>query len=277
MTSPLEDFLAGAPISGAVLVNCHAHIHTNWGLPRDDASPEGMLRTNDATGIAVSCISSSHAIGPDIPGGNDQVLDALRRYPRRFVGALAVNPNYPGEIESELERGFAAAGVGMVKLHPEWHAHAIDGPGYEPAWSFLARRRIPALIHTWGEGRGLDHPLLVERVAARYPTIPLILAHAGGTVGGLEVSAAIARRTPNIYLDTGTSVSLHNGIEYLVEHAGADRVLFGTDGAYLADPPQVAKVAAARIPDAAKEQIFGRNMIGLLRGTGLPLPALEGR
>lgn len=275
MPRPLDDFLEGAPIAGAVLVNCHAHIHTNWGLPRDDASPAGMLRTNDATGIAVSCISSSHAIGPDVAGGNDQVIEAVRLYPRRFVGALAVNPNYPAEIEAELERGFAVAGVGMVKLHPEWHAHAIDGAGYEPIWSFLARRRIPALIHTWGEGRGLDHPLLVERVALQYPTVPLILAHAGGTAGGLQISAEIAQRTPNIYLDTGTSVSLRNGIEYLVEHAGANRVLFGTDGAYLADPPQVAKVAAARIPDAAKERIFGQNMRNLLQATGLSLPAFE--
>ncbi len=276
MIGPLDSLLAGRPLGG-LLVNCHAHIHTNWGLPRDDASPEAMLRTNDATGTDVSCISSSHAIASDVPGGNDQVIDAVRRRPSRFVGAAAVNPNYPREIEAELARAFAEPGVGMVKLHPEGHAQAIDGPGFEPVWGVLARRRIPALIHTWGEGRGLDHPLLVERVARRYPTVPLILAHAGGTPDGLRVSAEIARRAPNIFLDTGTSVSLRNGIEFLVEQAGAERVLFGTDGAYLADPPQVAKVAGARISDGDKERIFGLNMKAILLGTGLPLPALEGR
>lgn len=272
----LETFLAGEPIRDTLVVNCHAHIDRTWGLPRDSMEPESMVRVMDVLGIDVACISSARALTGDVRGGNDRLLAALNAFPGRFVGAAAVNPNYPDEIVSELERAFAHPGVGMIKLHPEGHAHPIDGPGYEPVWPWAAARGLPVIIHTWFEGRGLDHPAQAAAVAARFPAIPVILAHSGGTPAGLAFCAGLARRLPNIYLDTGTSPSFSRAIETLVE-GGSDRVLFGSDVSYLADPPQIAKVLGSTLPDDQKRVILGENMARLLRATGRALPALEGR
>ncbi len=271
-----DTLLDGVPIADTLVINCHAHIDRTWNLPRDSMDAESMVRVMDALGIDVACISSARALTGDVRGGNDRMLDAIRRWPRRFVGAVAVSPQYPGEVLSELDRVLAFDGVGMIKLHPEGHGHPIDGPGYEAVWPFAAERRLPVIIHTWFEGRGLDHPAQAAAVAERFPAIPIILAHSGGTPAGLEFCAALARRLPNIYLDTGTSPSYRLAIETLVG-GGVERVLFGSDASYLADPPQLGKVAGASIAEADKRAILGGNMARLLRATGRILPALQGR
>src|SRR4029078_10930813 len=100
-------------------------------------------------------------------------------------------------------------------------------------------------------------PLLGLNVARRYPELVLVLGHAGGTPEGLRASVEVAEQCPNVYLDTGTSLVYRGSIESLVEAAGAERVLFGTDAVYLADAPQVARIAGSRISDTAKRQILG--------------------
>jgi predicted TIM-barrel fold metal-dependent hydrolase len=203
-----------------------------------------------------------------VQGGNDEVLRALDAFPGRLVGAAVVNPHYPGEMEGELERVFAHPAVRMIKVHHEFHAYPLDGPAYAPVWSFAEARQIPVLSHTWGEGRGYDHPEQGERVARAHPRMPLILAHSGGTVSGLMASVAAARRTANLYLDTATSLAYRGAVELLVRGVGPERVLFGSDATYLADPPQVAKVVYARLPDADKEAILGHNLQRLLGDVG---------
>jgi predicted TIM-barrel fold metal-dependent hydrolase len=153
----------------------------------------------------------------------------------------------------------------MIKIHPEFHAHPMDGAGYGDAFAFASEHRIPVLTHSWGVGRGLDHPDLARGIAERYPGMPFILGHAGGVPEGVHAAVAVAREAPSVLLDTGTSQVLRGAIEHMVEEVGADRVLFGTDAAYLADAPQVARIAGARIDEADKRKILGENLLGLLR------------
>jgi len=164
---------------------------------------------------------------------------------------------------------FARPGVAMIKVHPSFHAYPLDGPAYEPVWVFAERRRIPVISHTWGEGRGFDHPLQAERVAQKHPRLPLILGHAGGSPAGVLAAIGAAKRTPNLYLDTGTSVIVRGATELQVKEAGADRVLFGSDCSYTAHPSLVGKVAYARIPEADKERVLGRNLAILLAAADL--------
>ncbi|MHB9092062.1 MAG: amidohydrolase family protein [Chloroflexota bacterium] len=244
-------------------------------MPRRYTDAESLARVMDRLGIAAACISSCLAIGPDVRSGNDEVLAAIDRWPSRFIGAAVVNPNYPDEMVRELERMLSCPDVGIIKVHPSFHAYPLDGPGYEPVWALAEERQIPVLAHTWGEGRGLDHPFQAERVASGHPRMPVIIGHSGGSVGGLRASIAAAKRVPNLYLDTGTS-SVHRGaVDLMVREVGAGRVLFGTDNVYTGGPPQVAKVAYARIGDAEKGQILGLNLLDLLARAQVNLPSLR--
>lgn len=269
----LDAARAGSPLTDTLLVSCHAHLGLGWNHDMYGSDADTMVATMDRLGIDVSCVSGSRALGPDLHGGNAEILAAIEAHPRRFIGTVVVNPHFQDESLRELDRWFAHSGFGMVKVHPEFHAYPLDGPNYEPLWRFVAERRIPVLTHTWGFGRGFDHPDQAGIVAERHPGLRLILGHAGGTPEGLHASIAVARRHPNVYLDTGTSLVYRGSIELLVEAVGADRVLFGTDATYIADAPQVARIAGSRLREEEKRQIFGFNLSALLRDADTDLPA----
>lgn len=255
---------AGQPLIDVLILNCHAHTGSAYNHPTEHSDAASLVHVMDSLGIDRACVSSSLAIGPDVRAGNDEVLHALDQFPDRIVGAAVVNPRYPSEIEPELERMFAHSGVRMIKVHPESHAYPIDGPVYERVWAFAEPRRIPVLTHSWGEGRGYDHPHQAERVAQAHPAMPLILGHSGGIPAGIEASIEAARRTQSVFLDTGTSLMYRGAIERMVGELGAARVLFGTDSTYLADPPQLGKIVYARIADSDKAAILGLNLQRLL-------------
>jgi len=271
----LSAMRAGQPITDAFLIDVHAHIGWCHNMPRRHVDAASMLPVMDALGVDLACISSCLALGPDVRGGNQEVLEALTAYPDRFVGVAIVNPHYPDEVGPELERMFSRDGVGMIKVHPSFHAYPLDGPAYAPVWEFAERRQIPVLTHTWGEGRGFDHPFQAEAVARRHPRLSLILGHSGGSPAGVRACIEAAERTPNLYLDTGTS-SMYRGVtELVVERLGPRRMLFGSDVTYTAHPPQVAKIAYARIPADDKREIFGMNLAGLLLQADVSLPVLD--
>jgi predicted TIM-barrel fold metal-dependent hydrolase len=69
---------------------------------------------------------------------------------------------------------FAHSGVRLIKVHPESNGYPIDGPAYEPVWSFAEARRIPVLTHTWGKGHGYDHAYPAEHVARAHPAMPVV-------------------------------------------------------------------------------------------------------
>ena len=73
-----------------------------------------------------------------------------------------------------------------------------------------------------------------------------------------------AQACPNIFLETATSFGDHGTIEYLVEGAGADRVLFGSDMPLMDARFQVARIVTASISDDAKRKVLGLNAIKLL-------------
>ena len=83
--------------------------------------------------------------------------------------------------------------------------------------------------------------------------------------GGLSQEAVdTARIFPNVYLETCGSGATHGAIEFGVEHAGADRVLYGSDYVQFDMRQQVGKIVTADVPEDAKRKILGLNAIKLL-------------
>lgn len=262
---------AGDPVVGCPVVSCHTHVGEGWNHPMHGSDAEHLLATMDRVGVSLSCVSAMRAIAADMVGGNAEVAELVRRHPGRFLGTVVANPYFPDESRQQLEQHFASGLFGMIKIHPEFHAYPMDGPGYRPVFAFADEHRIPVLTHSWGVGRGLDHPSLARGIAVDFPDMPFVLGHAGGVPEGVHASVAVARDAPSVYLDTATSMVYRGAIEHMVEEVGASRVLFGTDAPYLADAPQVARVAGARIDEADKRAILGANLLGLLRASAIDI------
>ena len=119
------------------------------------------------------------------------------------------------------------------------------------------------ILHTGSEPQAL--PKLVGEIAPRYPRANFVMGHAGNTPAERGQAIAAAQANPNVYLETASTFRTPGVIEQLVNEAGADRVLYGSDIPLMDPRPQLGKIITASISDAAKRQIMGENARRLLR------------
>jgi len=257
---------SGMPITDCLIIDAHAHWMTDIAPVRTliHPEPEGQLVMMDRLGVNISCISSVH------PQANDGVIDAMQRFPDRFIGFASVNPRYESEMYAELERCFAAGMKGIGELHPTTYGHnlPVTSRRFLPAWEFAVRHGCPVLIHSGPTSeRGLCGPEEIAKVAANYPSVPFIIGHCGAYDSWTMLDEAIyaAQGHDNIYLEICAMGRFYGVIEYMVNRIGAGRILYGSDAPLHDFTAEMAHVAYARISDDAKEKIFGLNMKGLLR------------
>ncbi len=256
------------PLDGVLVIDCHVHVGKSWHwMAYHDE--HGLLTTMDRLGIDKICVSSMMALLYDFQAGNDQVMALAEQYPDRIVGYAVVNPRYVNDMEAELERCFRHPGMRGIKIHPTTYVHhyPLDGPNYEPVWSFAERKGCPVLTHAGPRSeRDTCGPHLIANVAKRYPDVNIIIGHAGSYDSwvSLDEHIGIVKQHDNLYLDISTMNRFYRSVDYMVNRVGSERVLFGSDGPFHDIIAEFGAVVYARIGEEAKENVLGRNMARLL-------------
>ena len=132
----------------------------------------------------------------------------------------------------------------------------LNDKRYIPAYELAREKGIPVLFHAWtaAEIRA------AADIAARFPTVPVILGHSG-FVDPSDRAIAIdaCRRQENLFCDTCISYTYDGALEDLVSRIGADRVLYGSDINFYDNAFGLGRLALSRLPDKEKEQILGLN------------------
>lgn len=262
-------------------------MHGHWGpfggsyLP---AAPEAkMLAALERAGVRHIVCSAHDALLADPERGNQTMQAAILRSPQLLSGYWAVNPNYP-ELAARTPQDYAAAkGFVGFKFLPDYHVYPVTGDRYRPALECADAKRLLVLVHTWG-GSGFDSPQMLGEVAARYPRVRFLMGHSG--YGDWDAAVRVARELPNVWLEltavyvahdfamqpsgSGTPSALIscpqvNGIlEYMVEQAGSEKIVFGTDMPWYSPQFAAGAVLGAHITPAAKHNILHRNAERLL-------------
>ena len=242
------------------VIDMHGHVG-RWDehAMLDDAGR--MLAAMDAVGVDQTVVFNIfHA---DARVGNDATASFVARNPDRFVGFAYVVPILPaGAVRAELRRCVDDLGFRGVKLYPPYMPWPLHDERWFTIYEFAAERRLPVLFHTGTEPNAL--PRYLDVIAPRFPTAYLIAGHSGNVAGPRAQAIAATRANPNVYLETCSSFRTPGVIEELVERAGADRVLFGSDTPLMDPRCQIGKIITAAIPAAAKRQILGENAARLL-------------
>ena len=245
------------------VIDFHAHAG-RWGSYGIDDDVTTYLRVMDAAGVDRTCVNC--VFHGDVTRCNDRVAGLVERHPDRFIGVGYVTPLYPGEAIPELERCFDVLGMKFLKVYPTYLGRPIDDPSYFPIFEWMNDRGLVILSHSsYSSKADTDtRPRRFIGLAERYPRITWVLGHSGNPMSGQVEAVEAARSGPNIYLETCTSLGEHGTIEYLVEGAGPDRVLYGSDMPLMDARYQVGRIATAQIPDESKRKILGLNAIRLL-------------
>ena len=142
--------------------------------------------------------------------------------------------------------------------------HATD-PRLDPIMERAAQLGIPVLHHSWYKmteyAYNESNPAEIADLARRHPNVNIIMAHLAGVRwrGILDVEDC-----PNVYVDTSGGQPEGGLVEFAVQRLGAERVVFGSDWPLRDFAVQKARVTGARISEAEKELILGRNVQRLL-------------
>jgi predicted TIM-barrel fold metal-dependent hydrolase len=193
--------------------------------------------------------------------GNDETLEAMRASPGRFLGYVVVWPSSAEAVEKEVRRRLGE-GFSGIKLH-NTNGFPYSEPAYVPALEIANERSLPVLLHTWGEAEVFAQ---VRGFSEKYPHANFLLGHSG--IVKMAEYGKIARELPNVFLETCSSLFPYGGIDRLVEGAGAERIVWGSDCNFINIAHQVGKVLGARCDDAIKRQVLSgnaRRILGAIR------------
>ena len=246
-------------ITDITVIDFHGHVG-RWDSFGMDDDPAAMLQAMDAVGIDQSCVFNIfHADGTT---ANDSTAQFVEQHPDRFIGFAYVSPLMPRRMMPELERAVDQLGLQAIKLYPPYTLFPLDNPIWDPIYDFAHQRGLVIIIHTGTEPTA--HPRFLSQVAPRYPGAIFVAGHAGNVEPFRSQAIRAAQECPNVYLETCSSFRSPGVIEELVQNAGADRVLFGSDTPLMDPRSQIGKIITAAISDEAKRLILGENARRLL-------------
>jgi len=215
----------------------------------------------------ISYCMNIHSIGlitGELERGMEEDLKAYELSDGAILSYYVYDPNREAESIRVMERYADRSVFKAIKLHPSFHSVYANDERYEAAWAYAAAHGLPIMSHTWdlsahNAAQKYAYPPLFESYVSRYPQVNLIFGHSGGRYGGIQQTVKLAGKYSNVYMDTAGDVYNNRLIEYLVQAAGADRILFGSDGFWMDARTQLGMIMGAAIPLEDKALILRDN------------------
>ena len=206
---------------------------------------------------------------------NDEMAAGQTAHPDRIRWFASLPWEYPDAALAELERCIELGAVGVMCVAHIGQRHLID-PLFAPVWEALDRHAFPVLVHPTaplgakdvdfgherilmpGAGFMYDTTIALARMAVdgffeRYPDIKLIASHGGGYLPfvngridmffGVETLAKFdIPRLPSDYFSQlyyDAIVYDTAALQLVIDMAGPEKVMFGTDLPMPADVPKL--------------------------------------
>ena len=232
---------------------------------------------------------------------NDQIAKHIAAHPTRFMGIATLPMQDPKRAADELTRAMSKLGLRGAMFASNILGKNLDDPSFEPLWAAAEELGAFMFVHP-NNVAGADrlksyylvnligNPLDTTIAAAclvfggvmdRHPRLKVCLAHAGGFmpyqagrwIHGWRVRAEPKKNIPQepasivgrfLY---DTIAHSDESLAFLIERAGAARVMLGSDYPYdMAMMDCVAHVRGLKISDADKAAILGNRAEALLSG-----------
>ena len=217
-------------------------------------TPERFVEEMDRERIdkAVIC-----PLGQDID--NDYIAESVQKFPDRLVGFLEANPRDPSAVRT-IHHYAREYGMKGYKLHPTMMGHPVSShPLMDPIFEACAEEGLVVYGHCMHDF--WVTPLQYEEMARTFPTVPIILGHMG-ILWSVAEAAMVAKRNPNVYLET--SVVPLRSLRIGIQGAGADKVLMGTDWPAHDFDLQLAMMRRATASEEEFKLVAGDNAARLL-------------
>ena len=268
-----------------MIIDSHVHFPFSLPLPEEEWGAF-LVERAERSGINALIVSDVFIRGSKDAGSyptsaacrraNAYAADQARRNPGRLYFLAYLNPQTP-DWETELDQAAADGAVG-VKL---WVALKDAKGSLDNTVAVLkkaAAMQLPVLIHVFGRAEANSPGEIdIAEFAALSNAVPECILIGGHSGAHFRESTGMFRKaSSNTYWDiSGTNPDCSMAAE-IVKEAGADKVLFGSDGPGRNFSAQLHKVTLSSLTQKEKELILSENILKIYRLPDLftrPLPA----
>ena len=254
--------LDGQPLRELDVFDVHGHLGAWFAFWLPEQGVEPIVAQLDRCGVGAIAVSSLLGVGPDARTGNEETVAAAKESDGRIFVYAVANPHRP-DLGPTLERQLELPEVVGLKIHPDTHTCPADDPTYDWVWQLAERTESVVLSHTFADTPWSD-PRRFDGIAERFPSVRVILAHAGVTPDGFRRSIDVCGRHPRLVVDTSGSYMTGHWIRRLVEEIGPERVLYGSDTPFIDLRYGLGRVIGAGLDDDTLRLVLGGNARALL-------------
>jgi len=220
-----------------------------WSIPAEDPGQlaASWVQELDRHAVARAALIAS------VPGDQDSVIAAARRYPERFFAYMMVNP--VGTGSADLQRILAGGQVNALCFFPAMHRYSIQDDRVAALLDVVAAQPgVIAFVHCGVLSVGVrkklglpslfdmrySNPIDLHAVALRYPQIHFVVPHFGA--GYFREALMLCDLCPNVHLDTSSTngwmryaegnLDLRTVFRRALDVVGPKRLLFGSDSSF---------------------------------------------
>ena len=206
---------------------------TGGQMPTGELPVEFTLSAMDGGNVDVGMVAAWY--GPDgALISNQEVAALVEAHPERFIGVASVDLREPVPAVRELRRCVNELGFKALRIVPWLWGLPPNDRHYYPLYAECVELRIPFCtqvghtgpLRTSETGRPIPY---LDDVALDFPDLVIIAGHIG--YPWTEEMIALARKYPNIYIDTSAYTARRYPqplLEYM-RGRGRHKVLFGTN------------------------------------------------
>lgn len=245
-----------------MIIDAHCHAGKGDGLtgPWDThAAIRDYLKWAGDYGISKTVLFA--AFHSDYSLANQEVAGIVMSNPARFYGFAFVHASRDaGRILPMVEEAVARFGFCGIKLHR--YDARITREVCETARLYA----LPVLYDVMGEIGS------VYLLASEYPDVNFIIPHLGSFADDWKAQQLFIdplSRFPNIYTDT-SGVRRFDLLKEALCRAGANKILFGSDGPWLHPGVELEKIFALRASEKDMRRMLSENFLQLINQVKVP-------
>lgn len=206
-------------------------------------------------------MSWNGTVSADTIAGNACTVAALDTAPPGYWGLASFDPLHYSLDEFRRQiTSFYAADRRFIGMKPYWiQGLEYSDHRYEEWWRFGNEHSMYALIH-----RVRNDFREIDILASRYPNVRWLVAHCGADFATADQAIECAHKHPNVYLEITLTPTFLGVIDYLVEGAGADRVVYGSDLPMRDPRQQFGWVVFSRMSEEKKRRVLLHNAFDII-------------
>ncbi len=207
------------------IIDFHTHLDDRW-FDAPLLTQGQFVAGLDQNGVEMACVFTLMGFYEDCRKHNNLLIERAAAAPKRLLPFITVDPKLGPAAVEEMDRCIATGRFRGVKFHP-WIQSFAPSMVKETMIDLVNRAGAAGLPVLFHDGTPPYSTTYQIAMCARWcPNTNIILGHAG-LADYTQAAAQLCKELPNLYACVCGPRA--GDIRHIVNIAGAEKVLFGSD------------------------------------------------